>query len=257
MGGVMSFDKDGNNRRHINDDYSYLHLGVSPANPRFVVSDTGYGAHKKSDIVVVDCHSGKSYKLATTNQTGEDSVAHSHPAFTPDGQKVYFGVFNGDYTSAGIGFIDVSDIVNQPDLMEIVELSDSCNAESYPGMKHETKLTEKDGKAGYNIVNGNFMRVNYKGAEQANVKADIEITYFADGGQGELGYFVWVEDPETHNSLDSLTYTFEKLNTGKWETITISFDDINLENMGHMGSDFYLKGIDSDLAVRSVKVIQK
>ena len=257
MGGVMSFDKDGNNRRHINDDYSYLHLGVSPANPRFVVSDTGYGAHKTSHIVVVDCHSGKSYKLATTNQTGEDSVAHSHPAFTPDGQKVYFGVFNGDYTSAGIGFIDVSDIVNQPDLMEIVELSDSCNAESYPGMKHEIKLTEKDGKAGYNIVNGNFMRVNYKGAEQSNVKADIEITYFADGGQGELGYFVWVEDPETHNSLDSLVYTFEKLNTGKWETITISFDDINLENMGHMGSDFYLKGIDSDLAVRSVKVTQK
>ena len=66
-----------------------------------------------------------------------------------------------------------------------------------------------------------------------------------------------MEDPETHNSLDSLVYTFDKLNTGKWETITISFDDINLENMGHMGSDFYLKGIDSDLAVRSVKVTQK
>ena len=257
MGGVMSFDKDGNNRRHINDDYSYLHLGVNPVNPRFIVSDTGYGSFKTSDIVVVDCHSGKSYKLATTNQTGDDSVAHSHPAFTPDGQKVYFGVYNGDYTSAGIGVIDVSDIVNQPDYMEIVELSDTCNAESYLGMNHEIKLTEKDGKAGYNIVSGNFMRVNYKGAEQSNVKADIEITYFADGGQGELGYFVWVEDPKTHNSLDLHKYTFDKLNTGKWETMTVSFDDINLENMGHMGSDFYLKGIDSDLAIRSVKVTQK
>ncbi len=254
MGGVMSFDKDGNNRRHINDDYSYLHLGVSPANPRFVVSDTGYGAHKTSDIVVVDCHSGKSYKLATTNQTGDDSVAHSHPAFSPDGQKVYFGVYNGDYTSAGIGVIDVSDIVNQPDLMEIVDLSASCNAESYPGMKHEIKRVEKAGETGYNIENGNFMRVNYKGAEESNVEAGVEITYFADGGQGELGYFVWVEDPETHNSLDSLTYTFDKLNTGKWETVTILFDDINLENMGHMGSDFYLKGIDSDLIVKSVSL---
>ena len=256
MSGIMSFDKDGNNRRHINDDYSYLHLGVNPVNPRFIVSDTSY-VSTTSDIVVVDCYSGKSYKIATTNQTGDDSVAHSHPAFTPDGQKVYFGVYNGDYTSAGIGFIDVSDIVNQPDYMEIVELSDSCNAESYLGMNHEIKLTEKAGIAGYNIENGNFMRVNYKGAEQANVKADIEITYFADGGQGELGYFIWVEDPETHNSLDSHTYTFDKLNTGKWETITISFDDINLENMGHMGSDFYLKGVDSDLAIRSVKVTQK
>lgn len=257
MGGVMSFDKDGNNRRHINDDYSYLHLGVNPVNPRFIVSDTGYGSTKTSHIVVVDCHSGKSYKLATTNQTGDDSVAHSHPAFTPDGQKVYFGVYNGDYTSAGIGIIDVSDIVNQPDYMEIVDLSDTCNAESYEGMNHEIRLIKKDGESGYNIVDGNYMRVNYKGAEQANVKADIEITYFADGGQGELGYFVWVEDPETYNTLDSMVYTFEKLDTGKWETITISFDDINLENMGRMGSDFYLKGIDSDLAVRSVKVIQK
>ena len=82
-------------------------------------------------------------------------------------------------------------------------------------------------------------------------------SYFADGGQGELGYFVWIEDFETHCSLDLHKYTFDKLNTGKWETITISFDDINLENMGHMGSDFYLKGVDSELSIRSVKVTQK
>ncbi len=254
--GVMSFDKDGKNRRHITDDsYSYLHLGVSPVNPRFIVSDTGYGTSKTSDIILVDCHSGKSYNLATTNQRGDDSVAHSHPAFSPDGQKVYFGVFNGDYTSAGIGIIDVSDIVNQPDYLEIVTLSDNCTAESYKDMKHEVTAVTKDGSTGYNIKNGNFMRVNYITEEKSNAKADIEITYFADGGKGELGYYTWTVDPATHNSLDEHTYTFTKLNTGKWETVTISLDDINLWNMDLMGSDFYIKGVDSELVIKNVNVI--
>ncbi len=260
-GGVMSFTKDGKNRRRITSDETntnhtsgYLHLGVSPATSRFIVTDTGYNTSLTSDIVLVDCDSGKMYNLATTNQRGDDSVAHSHPAFTPDGQKVYFGVFNGDYTSAGIGVIDVSDIVNQPSEKEIVTLSENCQAESYSGMSHELV---SDGEGGYTIKNGNFMRVNYTASEKENANAEIEITYFADGGEGVLGYYIWTVDLATHNSLDPHTYTFTKKNTGKWETVTITLDDINLENMDLMGADFYIKGVNSNLRIKSVKLTEK
>ncbi len=257
-GGVMSFDKDGNNRRHINDDYSYCHLGVNPANKRWVVSDTAYGAgYSTNNIVLIDTHSGKSYLLAKIYQTGNDSVGHCHPAFSPDGQKVYFGMNNSDYSAFGVGYIDVSDLVNMPDELEILSLSDSCTAESYPGTDHEIITDTKNGVKTYKVSGDNILYVNYVKEELEDAVATIEITYFDDEGSFELCYYDWIVDPETHNELKEMSVTVTKENTGKWVTKSIEIEDINLENMEWFGSDFKLKNVVGDLIVKSVNLKQQ
>ncbi len=252
--GVMSFDKEGNNRRHINDDYSYLHLGVNPADKRWVVSDTSYGNGFTSDIVVVDTHSGISYKLATTNQKGTDSVGHSHPAFSPDGQKVYFGVYNGDYSSIGVGYIDISDIVNMSDLLQVINLSDNCTAESYPDTDHEIATVTQNGEKAYRVSGDNVLYVNYTKENIEDAAATIEITYFDDEGSFELCYYDWIVDLETHNTLEEKIITVTKENTGKWITKRLEIDDINLENMDWFSGDFKIKNVEGDLVVKSVSL---
>lgn len=254
-GGVMSFDKDGGNRRHINGDYSYCHLGVNPVNKRWVVSDTAYGVgYYTNNMVLVDTHSGKSYLLAKVYQTGSDSVGHCHPAFSPDGQKVYFGMNNSEYSAFGVGYIDVSDLVSMPDELEIINLSDSCTAESYPDTDHEIKTVTMNGEKAYSIENGNIMYVNYILDELEDAKAVIEFTYFDDAGSFDLKYYDWIVDTETHNELKEMTISITKENTGKWVTKQIEIPDINLENMDWFSGDFKLVPTDGNLVVKSVNI---
>ena len=254
-GGVMSFDKDGNNRRHINDDYSYCHLGVSPANKRWVVSDVAYGAgYSTNNIVLIDTHSGKSYLLSKVYQTGNDSVGHCHPAFSPDGEKVYFGMNNSDYSSFGVGCIDVSDLVNMPDELEVINLSANCTAESYPGTEHEITTVTKNGEKAYKIEGDNVLYVNYTEATLEDAAATIEITYFDDEGSFNLCYYDWIVDSETHNELKEMSVTITKENTGTWVTKQIEIDDINLENMDWFSGDFRIVCVKDNLIVKSIAI---
>lgn len=246
--GIVSINKEGRDRRVVNDDYGYLHLGASPISDRWVVADTGYGSGISSKIVLIDLYSGESHLLAEVNQSGADSVAHCHPAFTPDGRTVYFGMYNADYSSNGIGFIDVSDIIESAPAWEAVPLSENCRTE-----RVGNQLPSTDG--GYKLTAGEQMNVNYLGEEKENTAATITIEYYADEGAAiTLEYYRWTKYTDT--SASSLEQKTEAVSTeaGGWKTAQIPLSDMNLEGYGLLGGDFAVKAAGGNVIIRSVRL---
>ncbi len=251
--GVMTISKDGKDRRYINSEYGYLHLGASPVSERWVVGDTGYGNGMYSNIVLVDCYSGEAHHIATVRQTGEDSVAHCHPAFTPDGMSVYFGMYNEDYTSCGIGVVDVSDIINNAPERDIIPLSDNCRTESVFGFEYYLSNIVHNGRPAWELSSNGYMNVNYLGAECENTSATIYIDYYTeDADKIVVNYYQWTEG-ET-NKLTPVTVTVPVGERGVWQTAVIEIDNINLEGMGELSADFSISSDGGALAVSGVNV---
>lgn len=246
--GVVSINKEGKDRRVVNNEYGYLHFGASPVSDRWVVGDTGYGNGITSQIVLVDLYSGASHLLATVKQTGKDSVAHCHPAFTPDGKAVYFGMYNADYSSNGIGIIDVSDIIDAAPTREEITLSANCQTE-----RIADALPYTDG--GYKIADGKQMNVNYTGEEKENTPATVAIEYYAESSAAAtLEYYCWTQYTDTDPSkLETKTKEIPT-EAGKWATVQIPLSDINLEGYGMFGGDFAIKATGGNVIVRSVRV---
>lgn len=254
--GVISIDKYGKDRRVINREYTYLHLGTSPVSDRWIVSDTGYGNGIDTHIILVDGHTGVAYKLATVKQNARDSIAHAHPSFSSDGKKVYFGMYNDDYSTAGLGIIDVSDIIeNAPD-REIISLSDSCQTESVDGFPYSLKKVTENGKTFYETEAGKHINVNYLGEENPFATATIEIEYYAEDAEAVIEYYEW------HDYTEESVATFETktadipLENGGWKTATVTIEGINLEGYADLSGDFALRVKNGKIKIGSVKVYE-
>ena len=251
-GGITLFKKDGSDRRYVNADYNYLHASGSTVTDRFVVSDTGYDG-SVTKLVLIDCYTGKSYLLATLPQSGKDP-GHTHPCFSYDGTKVIFGLYSEDLTTIRFGWMDVSDIINSVADGEDITLSDSCSTTSYGDTDFFLGRKTVSGKEFYSIVNGNHMNVNITSFEKETV--DVKITFdYIDNGTDDIviDYVKW-ETVNGKNKIVNYTENITRTNTGGIKTATVTLSGINAENLKIMGTDFTIKGAETELLVKNVSV---
>jgi len=123
--GIVIMDKDGSNRRYINDDYEYLHCNVSP-DGKWVVADTDYVSNT-TKIVLINIKTGKSYLLANPTLLDKDiyldggQIGDAHPAFNLDGTKVTFAMKNPSSNILGVGMLDITDIISADASNQIAE----------------------------------------------------------------------------------------------------------------------------------------
>ena len=247
-GGITLFKKDGSDRRYVNNDYDYLHASGSPVNDRFVVSDTGYNG-TITRLVLIDCYTGKSYLLAVIPQKGANP-GHTHPNFSFDGTKVIFGISSEDYKTMCIGWMDISDIIENVADGEEITLSDSCSTTSYGDTDFYLENTE----SGYYIKEGNHMNVNITSFEKET--ADIELTFdYVDSGTENIiiDYVKW-ENVSGSNKAVNYSETVERTNSSKIKTASVKLYGINAENLKLMGTDITIKGKASGVTVTNVKV---
>ena len=254
--GVITIDKYGKDRRVVNREYGYLHLGVSPVTDRWMVSDTGYNGID-THIVLIDGHTGKAYKLATVKQNSRDSVAHAHPSFTPDGKKVYFGMYTDDYTTAGLGIIDVSDIIDNAPDRTIIPLSDSCQTESVEGFPYSLKKVEVDGVTAYETEAGKHINVNYLGEENPFATATVEIEYYAEDAEAVIEYYEWHDYTETSFATFETKTAAIPLENGGWKKATVTIEGINFEGYADLSGDFTIRVKNGKLKIKSIKVTVK
>ncbi len=251
--GVITIDKYGKDRRVVNREYGYLHLGVSPVTDRWMVSDTGYNGID-THIILIDGHTGKAYKLATVKQNSRDSVAHAHPSFTPDGKKVYFGMYNDDYTTAGLGIIDVSDIIDSAPDREIISLSDSCQTESVEGFPYSLKKVTDSGVTAYETEAGKHINVNYLGEENPFATATVEIEYYSEDAEAVIEYYEWHDYTETSFATFETKTASIPMENGGWKTAKVTIEGINLEGYADLSGDFTIRVKNGKLKIKSVKV---
>lgn len=254
-GGITLFKKDGSDRRYVNSDYNYLHSAGSTVTDRFVVSDTGYNG-SETKLVLIDCYTGKSYLLAILPQSGKDP-GHAHPCFSYDGTKVIFGLYSEDLTTIRFGWMDVSDIIDNVADGEDIVLSGSCSTTSYKDTDFYLERKNIAGAEFFNITGGNHMNVNITAFEKET--ADVNITFdYIDSGTDDIviDYVKW-EAINGKNNVVNYTETISRTNTGGIKTATITLSGINAENLKKMGTDFTIRGAETDLAVKNIFVTEK
>lgn len=269
FGSLVIMRPDGSEKRYIPADYSFTHNHGDPKgninhcmmsnNNRWTASDSDYN-QGFSDLYLIDNYTGQTYFLARLNQRGDDP-GHIHPQFSPDDQKVIFGLWGDDNTYSEIGWMDVSDIVNNPAQGGEYELSDSCRTFSYEGADSymEVLKGESEDISGFKIPAGNKMYVDVKKdvIEADNTPAEITVTYKDDSILPiKLSYYMWqVRSNDDNNSLTNCIQYIERKGTGKILTKTFKMKDICLGNMEILGSDFTLSAIGADATVLSVDVV--
>ena len=254
--GAVSINKYGKDRRVMSREYAYLHMGVSPISDRWMVCDTSYNGID-TKIILVDGYSGQAHVLATVNQNNRDSIAHGHPSFSTDGKKVYFGMYNDDYSTAGIGIIDVSDIIeNAPD-REIISLSENCQTESVDGFLYSLKEITENGKTVYETEAGKHININYLGEESPYTTSTIEIEYYAEDAEAVIEYYEWHDYTETAVATFGTKTVEIPLENGGWKTAKVTIDGINFEGYADLGGDFTLRVKNGKIKIGSVKVISE
>ena len=247
-GGITLFKTDGSDRRYVNHDYSYLHASGSTVTDRFVVSDTGYDG-KTTNLVLIDCYTGKSYLLAVLPQRGANP-GHTHPNFSFDGNKVIFGVNSPDLKTMRIGWMDISDIIENVADGEEITLSDSCSTTSYGDTDFYLEKTDN----GYYIKEGNHMNVNITSFEKETADVELTFDYVDDGTEDIVIDYVKWETVNGKNKIVNYSETVKRTNTGDIKTATVKLYGINAENLKIMGTDLTLKGEGSALVAVNVQV---
>ena len=235
--GLVSVGTDGQNRRYINNDYSYLHTSGNPKDSRWAVADTSYNG-KTTDIVLVDCESGRSYHLAQVPQNGENP-GHSHPEFSQDGKTVFFSLYDEAFSTVRLAWMDVSDILDNPVSGGRIILSDSCESFSYAGQDSELKSVHTADEEGYLIAKNKKMYIDVQNVSMECASAKLKIRYYDDGRALQLFYYIWQTAPEK-NELKPMMCSLPVNGSYTWKTAEIELSDINLENMEWLGSDFYI-----------------
>lgn len=254
--GAVSINKYGKDRRVMSREYAYLHMGVSPISDRWMVCDTSYNGID-TKIILVDGYSGQAHVLATVNQNNRDSIAHGHPSFSTDGKKVYFGMYNDDYSTAGIGIIDVSDIIENAPHREIISLSENCQTESVDGFSYSLKEITENGKTVYETEAGKHININYLGEENPYTTATIEIEYYAEDAEAVIEYYEWHDYTETSFATFETKTVEIPLENGGWKTAKVTIEGINLEGYADLGGDFTLRVKNGKIRIGSVKVISE
>jgi len=111
--GIIRMNKYGEEREYLNDDYDYWHCAASP-DGRWIVADTKLDANSKTNIVLIDSKTGKSYIIANVKAGWKDPW-QPHPQFSRDGKKVTFSMIYRQVNSTdvlGVGIVDVSSLVD-------------------------------------------------------------------------------------------------------------------------------------------------
>lgn len=101
--GIYRVDKEGEGWKHINGDYPYWHVGVSP-DGKWAVSDT-HPYDGISRIVLIGIEKGSSEVLCEIRCWWKHP-GHPHPSFSPDSKKVTF-TFADDENKLWVGLVDI------------------------------------------------------------------------------------------------------------------------------------------------------
>lgn len=268
VGGAVMMRPDGTDKRYIPANYRFTwnnggigdtinHCMLSNTTDRWLVGDSRYG-RGWVDVYLIDTWTGASYHLARTVQTGANP-GHTHPQFSPDDQTVIFGLWSDDKKRVEIGWMDVSDIVNQPLTGGKYDISDTCDTFGYQGFNHYIE-PRKDAEGNINsflIPGGNEMYVNVKREliEKDNTPADVTITYL-DKGYNKIciSYLTWNQNVGGIGRLTERKQYIQCTGTGKVQSKTLHFDDICLGNMDILGTDFRISGTGVDSVIYSVDV---
>ncbi len=251
-GGIISIRYDGKERSYINSDYSYNHVATSPVDKRWAVADTSASRKNTSDVVLIDCYTGKSYLIARVSQT-EVNPGHCHPAFNQDGTKVWFGHYDESGRIIRIGWADVSDIINNAPEGGWYNLSESCESFSYKETETEVETVNFNGKTLYSLDKDKVMRINVK-TETAYLEkgnAQVSITYL-DEGTDTFSFTYYTFEKGTYNRLVKHTETITKTGTNVLKTITLELFGICLDNMEKLKTDFTIT-TPSNVKIQSVE----
>ncbi len=251
-GGITLFNKDGSNRRYVNNDYSYNHASGSPVTDRFVVSDTSYPG-RTTELVLIDCYTGKSYHLATLPQNGKDP-GHTHPSFSMDGNKVIFGLYSEDLSTIRIGWMDISDIISSAEDGKDIVLSSSCSTSSYGGTDFYLAEKDRNGQTFYSIADGNHMNVNITEFEEETANVTITFDYIDKGTDDILIDYIKWENVKGKNRIVEYEERIARKNTGSVKTAEVTITGMNAENLKMLGTDFTVKGDGSELEIANVSV---
>lgn len=252
--GFVMANWDGSDRKYINDDYSYNHGSISPDH-RWAVSDTQLAVGSRLNLVLIDTITGASYLLARPRSM--DNPGHTHPQFSWDGKKVFFGLPSDDYSTVNVGWMDISDIVEQPlPSGGEYELSETCSTFGYEGFEHYIEPKEDAQGTYYHIGEHNKMHVNVKHTvtEDRNAKVAVRVTYL-DKGKSNLNvaYCKYEVIGSVVRQKECNQYIMRK-NTGKWKTEEFVLENADLQNPFKMGADFLISGMFTDADIRSVDV---
>ncbi len=256
IGGYSGFSwvgYDGKNRRYINSDNGYCHVGIHPYTDRWAIGDTDYNG-VDSTITLIDCYTGESFPIATIHQTGVNP-GHCHPNFSFDGKTAIFGMYD-ERDVISIGWADVSKYIDNAPQVYKYNLSDNCTIETAErNDKGEPNKSTRYDVESYYLPPQGTMRVQYRGAEIESADADITVTYMGRGNENiVLEYMVWTNRADGTNYLERRSVELPMANSGKWITHTISLSNINLENMERLEGDFIIKGGTSGCYISNVSV---
>lgn len=269
VAGAVLMRPDGTDKRYIPANYQFTwnnggvgdtinHCMLSNTSDRWLVTDSRYG-RGWVDIYLIDNWTGAAYHLARTTQTGANP-GHTHPQFSPDDQSVIFGLWSDDKQRVEVGWMDVSDIVNQPLVGGKYDLSGTCDTFGYQGFDHYI-VPQRDAEGSitsFRIPSGNEMYVNVKSEliEQDNTPAEVTITYL-DKGYNDicLSYLTWDPNVGGMGKLTERKAYIRGTGTGRVLSKTLSFDDICLGNMDILGTDFRISGTGVDAYIHSVDVV--
>ena len=163
-------------------------------------------------------------------------------------------MYNDDYTTAGLGIIDVSDIIESAPDREIIPLSESCQTECVDGFPYSLKKVMVDGKSAYETEAGKYINVNYLGEENPFTTATIEIEYYSEDAEAVIEYYEWHDYTETEHATFERKTARIPLENGGWKTAKVTIEGINLEGYADLSGDFTLKILNGKITIRSVKV---
>ncbi len=258
--GFVICGMDNKNRQYIPFDSSTCHPGISHDyegfdSNRWIVTDTSYSNGETSMLWLLDSYSGKNYYLGITPQTGVDP-GHTHPNFSWNNQYIFFGLYTPDLKTPCLGWMDVSDIVNNPLPGGDYELSETCDTFGY--QETDNYIIPREDKDGtyYEVPFERHMYVDIKTDVMYEESSDVTISVtFKNNSNNplKLTYYIWRNIGGINYNHEMETF-IERNSSGTWETKEIKLEGIMTDNMGILGSDFKLSGVGSGALIRSVDV---
>ena len=266
--GMMWVSLDGEKLVNYNNDYSYLHMGVSFDGSR-LIGDTPNqfdGENWNSNIVLVDVdkeNMTSTSRLLAKIQNWGMHPAHSHPAISIDGSKALFTMSDPEERNIiKVGYIDIENLppIDQRSAVASVDFTDEKNKNGIDittsggfvrthKYEKDCVLLEKSAKIHFD-VSPDFVTSN-------DSVVTIEVGYYDNGtGRIDIDYNTCNLEEDNPEKRDSKKYSWYRTNTNKWITHTVTFKDAGFRNALFL-SDFRLNSVGSSTAtyIDSVRVI--
>ena len=255
IGGYAIANWDGSDLKMVSLEKGTNHPSISPDH-RWGVGDTSLSVGNPNRLYLYDLLTGENILLCAPPCI--DNPGHPHPQFSWDGTKVFFGCGDESFSYSRVGWIDISDIIEERQDLNggQYDLSDSCETFGYEGFNHYIEpLKDENGETYYRIPKGNKMNVNIKPAvvENWGAKIKLKVTYL-DKGKSDvnLHYKMYTLEGDVGGIYDRNIY-LERNDTGKWITKELVIDSIDTANPMPMKTDIQISGVFSDAHIKSVE----